>query len=253
MTLMQRRRALMSVAGGGSSPYEHGTWDDLFWQIDHGTYATAYSVGEILPLDLGTQGAIGAQIAAFDADMLSDGSGYAPVSFVSKHVLDGAHRMNPQLSPSAAPYTEGTGAIGGWGRSEMRTYCINTIKPLIPTAIRNRIVTVKKYSKIFNTDGTTTKNNDLTEDEIWIPSGRECGMGGDSSGPVYKYLFEETAASVSSATREKTKAGSTTAVIWWARSATHNSKFRIFNANGGGSSYNAQYASYFFPIGFCVK
>ena len=65
----------MGAQGNDVSPYEHGTWDDLFWHIDHGTYATAYTVGEVLPLDLGAQGDVGAQIAAFNADMLSDNSG----------------------------------------------------------------------------------------------------------------------------------------------------------------------------------
>ena len=102
---MNRRRALMSAASSGPAPV-HGTWEDLFARIDDGTYATAYSVGEILPLDLGTEGNVGAQIAAFNTDDKADDSGKAKVTFITQYALQTTRRFNPQLSPSAAPYTE---------------------------------------------------------------------------------------------------------------------------------------------------
>ena len=226
----------------------HGTWEDLFRAIAAGTYAAEYEIGEVLPLDLGAQGEVGAQIAAFDADMLADDSSYAPVTFVSFHVLNTGHRINPALSPSEPPYTEGTGAIGGWGASEIRSYCANTILPIIPAEISNRIATVKKYSFIVLPDGTSRDNNDLTEDKIWIPSEREVGESWEQLGPAYTSLFPNNNS------RIKTKSGDTTGVGWWLRTtSTVVEKWRVaLGANGTTTNYKTNFAGYYLAIGFCI-
>lgn len=233
---------------GAKSGPAHGTWEDLFRAIAAGTYATEYEIGEVLPLDLGAEGEVGAQIAAFDADMLADNSGYAPVTFVSLHVLNTEHRINPTLSPSEPPYTEGTGGIGGWGASEIRSYCANTILPLIPAEISNRIVTVKKYSYIRLADGSSYDNNDLTEDKIWLPSERELGEGFETAGPQYTSLFPNANS------RVKTKSGNTTGAGWWLRTAsTLIERWRVVvSTNGTTTGYRTNYAGYSLAIGFCI-
>lgn len=185
---MSRRRALMSVAGSESSPYEHGTWDDLFWQIDHGTYATAYSIGEILPLDLG------AQIVAFDADDKADGTGKAPVTIITQKIAY-RRKWNDALAGDAGNRTEGTGTIGGWAKSDVRTYCNSTIYNAIPTKVKERIIPVTKYSYIFNT-AETGVNNDPSSDHVWLPSRREMFGNTETQGPIYNGVFSSNSARV---------------------------------------------------------
>lgn len=84
-----------------SSPLEIAeitdSWEAILAAVADGTYKTKYSVGDYKALDLGAQGTINMQIAAFDADPLADGSGNAPISWVSKELLASTHRMNPSL------------------------------------------------------------------------------------------------------------------------------------------------------------
>lgn len=72
-------------------------WEAVFASIDAGTYATDYAIGDTVPLDLGSEGVVNMQIAAFDADDKADGSGKAPISWISKELLATSHRMNPKL------------------------------------------------------------------------------------------------------------------------------------------------------------
>ena len=123
-------------------------------------------------MDLGTEGTVNMQIAAFNTDDKADGSGKAKVTLIAKELLKTTHRMNPGNSND----TEGTGTIGGWEKSEMRTYLNDTIKPLIPTAVKNRIVEVTKTQDSYNTSGT--KVIQTTTDDIWIPSKPEINTNG---------------------------------------------------------------------------
>ena len=244
MNLSARRRGLMGIQEEATV---HGTWEDLFKCIDKGTYASEYSVGETLPLDLGAQGVVDAQIAAFDADACADNSGNAPVTFITKYLLATAKRFNPSLSGT----TEGTGTIGGWPKSEIRTYLNGTIKNLIDASIRSRIVSVKKYSRIYNTSDTV-ENNVSSDDEIWLPSSREVFNRYESSGPVYSSLFGTVAYNQSSDKRVKTPPNSSTATGWALRSANTDAKI-VQAATTGATGYYSAGSTSKYAIGFCVK
>lgn len=240
MSLLARRRAMMGV----KKVFVHGTWEDLFRAIDEGTYATEYAVGEVLPLDLGsTIGNLGAEIVGFDADTLTDSTDKAPITFVTKYLTANQRRFNPTLSGT----TEGTGTIGGWGKSELRSYLISTVLPLFPSGVKNRIVSVKKYSKIFDTSETAV-NNDLTNDKIWIPSGRELGLAsssGESSGvSTYSGLN-------SNAKRAKTTPGGTS-VLYRTRTAYSTINSWVCSAAGQVNSTAKVQNAMYNAIGFCV-
>ena len=247
MNLYARRRALLGTASSGS-PTVHGTWEDLFARIADGTYATAYSVGEILPLDLGTHGAVDAQIVAFNSDDKADGSGKAPVTLVFKNCTTTTHRYNPQLSGSSGSRTIGTGCIGGWEHSELRTYVSGTLLPLIPSDIRARIVPVKKYSKIANSDETYT-NNVETTDSLWCLSYREVYNGNNSAetiGPYYSSRFTNNSSRV-------IKNPSGTVKPWWLRSANNAVANTTYVTNSGGNTTYGQSTQPFNIVcGFCV-
>lgn len=122
----------------------------------------------------------------------------------------------------------------------MRTYLKETIKPLIPEAVRNSIVSVTKEQPSYNTTGTS--ETQTTEDTVWIPSYNEC-YGSTS---MYYALFKNT-----NANSKKYKVGSSSAAYWWLRSAYGTSNFRNVNTSGSYSNGSAS-TSYGVPLGFCV-
>lgn len=232
---------------GGSTPTVHGTWEDLFARIADGTYSTAYSEGEILPMDLGTQGVVGAQIVGFNKDEKADESGKAKVTFLSKYLLSTSRRFNPQRAGSSGNYTEGTGGVGGWKKSELRTYYQNTLLPLVPSAIRDRIVEVKKYSQSYDGAGVKTTDEE-TEDKVWAPSYREIAnrSGYETKGPQYAYFNSDTR-------RKKAKAGSDTTVYWRLRTVGGtNSVATISDAGVASAAAVASQTAAGLAIGFCI-
>lgn len=74
------------------------TWEQIVAHVSQGDYATRYSVGDTMSLNLGSEGYINMQIAGFDVDDLADGSGKAAISWVSGPLLKTPHRMNPSLA-----------------------------------------------------------------------------------------------------------------------------------------------------------
>ena len=230
---------------GGDKPFDELTWDQVIASTKTGKYKT-FTVGAMKELDLGTEGIIHMKIVGIDADDLADGSGKAPLTFISHELLKTSHRMNPDRTPSSAPYDEGTGAIGGWEKCEMRSYLKETIKPLIPENVRNAIVDVTKYSYIFNAAGTRVVNVESTDDD-WIPSDQEIfgGTSYETLGHVYNEAFTDTTS------RKKFKVGSSRASYWWLRSASGVSSFRIVRSDGNGNN-NSTYSDNGIALGFCL-
>ena len=74
------------------------TWDAVASAVADGTYKDVYAVGDVVPLDLGSEGVISMQIVAFDADNLADGSGKAPITWIAKEVLNTVKYLNPIAS-----------------------------------------------------------------------------------------------------------------------------------------------------------
>ena len=235
---------MMAQQAAPVSPFEHGTWDDLFWQIGHGKHVTAYTVGEVIPLTLTDYGAINARIVKFDADILADGTGYAPVTMVAQYLIS-AQRFNPALSNNRT----GTGTIGGWGSCELRTFLRNTVLPTFPSDVRSHIANVKKYTRGYDTSGAVVANMEST-DSLFALSKHEAFGGTDyeTQGVTYTNWF-------SSASRRKaTRVGSSTASFHRLRSAdTNNATVGINNtgalATGCGVT-NGNWTNILF--GFCL-
>ena len=218
------------------------TWDEIIEHINDGTYATRYSIGDTKTLNLGTEGKVNMQIVAFNTDTLAYASGTAPITFISEQVLKTDHRMNP----AKVTGQEGTGSIGGWGKSEMRSYLKNTIKPLIPSNVRSAIVEVNKYTRIFNTSENAVAN-DLTQDDVWIPSNREIfgGTVRETSGVSYSTSFPDNTS------RTKQKTGSSYTSEWWLRTAYVATEFLSIE---NGSANNDCLSGYDrgVVLGFCL-
>ena len=221
------------------------SWTAVFKAIDAGTYKDVYKVGDLIPLDLGTEGKVNMQIAGIDVDTLTDG-GTAPLTFISKELLKTSKRWNPNAASTtddsgATVHTEGTGTIGGWEKSELRTYYNETLLPLIPEEVRSRIVSVTKTQKAYDTAAASFTQT--TEETVWPPSYPE--MYGASS--LYYGLFEDT-----NANRIKYKVGAASAINWWLRSA-YSSYYAYYASTGGSYSNGMVYYEIALALGFCIQ
>lgn len=204
------------------------TWEEIIAACADGTYKTKYSVGDTKILNLGTEGNVCMQIAGFEVDTKADGSGKAPISWISEQLLATSHRMNPSVVSNDGVYEAGTGSIDGWNGSEMRAYLISTVYTLIPEPVKSAIVTVTKTQPAYNTSGKSFTQT--TEDDVWIPSYDEI-LGSSST---YYGLFQDT-----NANRIKKKTGSTSASSWWLRSAYSASRFHFVSTSGSVNGYGA--------------
>ena len=216
------------------------TWSQIIANIGNGTYSTKYHIGDTKKIDLGTEGEVIMTIVSIDTDDLADNSGKAPITWISKQLLKTDYRMNPPYQSGI----EGTGTLGGWEKTEMRSYLKETVKPLIPEIVRNAIKPVKKYTRIYNVSGSDA-NNVLTTEDVWIPSFKEVfGTGRETQGPTYSTAFPDKAS------RIKSKAGSR-AAWWWLRSASNIDYFHYIAA-GGSIGYTNAYDASGVALGFCT-
>ena len=201
-----------------SEPVEKYSWEGVFASIDKGTYATDYAIGDMIPLDLGSEGLINMQIAAFDKDDLADGSGKAPITWIAKELLKTFHMWNPALvTNDDGTYQEGTGAVGGWEKCEMRTYLKETIKPLIPENVRNAIKEVTKTQSTYDTSGK--KFTQTTTENVWIPS--------ITTEFNSMSLFDDVSS------RAKARVGATMKVAYATRAVWDIEQIMQVNSNGG--------------------
>ena len=225
------------------------SWEEIISSVNNGTYKSKYKIGDTKALDLGPEGVVDMQIAAFDADELSNGSGKAAITWISKQTLKTDHRMNSGCLKDPADnskYKLGTGSIGGWEKSEMRTWLKESVKPLIPDTVRNEIKPVIKYSFSRN-DSNKSDYNVKTTDDIWIPSLREICKSAEyteTEGPSYSELFVTNYKD-----HVKMKSGSSS--TWWLRSACYLSSFYIVNGEGK-ANYELATTSGGIAIGFCI-
>lgn len=175
------------------------------------------------------------QIVGIDVDDLADGSGKAPLTFISKELL---------LTPHAVNSTNTN--VNGWAGSELRTYIKTSIKPLIPSNIATQIKEVKKWSYVKS----PADRNAYTADDVWIPSYREVNLGEDreTSGVIYDTIFSDNNA------RRKMTVSTTKFNTWWLRTTTNNnsSYWAGVSTTGAPSVLPASYASAYVALGFCL-
>lgn len=221
------------------------SWAGIFASLDDGTYKEKYSVGNYKEVDLGEFGVIQMQIAAFNADELADGSGFAPISWVAVQLLNKMHVMNP---------SDNTGDGGRWEISDMRKYLNETVAESIPAEIMNRIIPVKKYTYTKRADNSY--GTDAVVDKLWIPSWREVvgsvnsGNNMEDNGPKYTALYKDNDS------RRKARAiYPSTYCEWWLRSYSYYNtavSFDYVNTSGGTHNWAPHY-NYGIALGFCMK
>ena len=123
----------------------------------------------------------------------------------------------------------------------------DTVKPRIPAEVSSRITAVTKTSFINNSDETTTID-DVTIDDVWIPSEKEIfgGTSRESQGVYYCSVFN------SATRRKKQKVNGTSVDYWWLRSAGSNlTHYEMVSTSGTIFSYHSEYG-FGVALGFCT-
>lgn len=180
------------------------------------------------------------QIAAFDADDKADGTGKAPITWIGRELPKTFHRMNPKFTVNEdGTYQEGTGAVGGWEKCELRRYLKDTIKLLVPEIVRNNIVEVNKTSSAYDVEGKYFVQN--TVDDMWIPNNKELS----NSPCLYQSLFPNNAS------RVKKKVGYSQNSIWWLRNARSAGYYDIVSDNGSVDRWTS-YVEFGVVLCFCT-
>lgn len=209
------------------------SWNQIIANIDNGTYATKYKIGNYKPLDLGTEGTINMQIVAMDADELASGNGAAPLTFIAMELL------NTQTTLGGS--YDNTNFIN----SDIRAYLNSTIYNLLPTNIKARVSRVNKVTKSFF-NGTNDRNYVSTE-LLWLPSDAEIygrDRFNESTGVMYTTLYSDIASLV------RKRLG--TAETWATRSANNNSNFVGVGSDGAKTSASLGNYLYGVCLGFCL-
>lgn len=212
------------------------SWEVVAIAIEKGTYKDVYAIGDCIPVDLGSEGIINMQIAAFDADTLADGSGTAAISWVAKNRLNTSKRMSSYTNVYDS---------NGWENAEMRTYLNETIFALMPDVVKSAIQSVQKVSCTYNSSGT--KSMLETADKLWVPSSKEiCLNKYETSGCAYSELFKNDASRVLlNATTGKGAA-------WFTRSAQTYKYFLVIGSSGSQYNNHAPSTSASICLGFCT-
>ena len=202
------------------------SWDTIIANIDNGTYATKYKLGNYKPLDLGdTQGTVNMQIVAFDTDEL-EGGGTAPITFVAKETL--YYTMKYKLN----------GVDLTWETSNIRTQLENSILPSFPSNVSARIVSTKRVQTFVS---------ETNYDKLWIPSYAEM-FTYRGQNPKYAPVYKDNAS------RIKYRTTTDTIHEWWLRDTKSTTDKRVYYVRNTGdyNSYGSQTDSRGVCIGFCL-
>jgi len=196
----------------------------------YGTHSVECAVGDVVTI-----------YAEYSLMSASNYSGYMRIKHTGAYTVS----TNIENAPiqTVDSYDEGTGTIGGWEKSEMRTYLNDTIYPLIQSDVRSHIIEMTKYSYAHDTTGSGSAGH-ATADKIWLPSrGEVANTTYDGNNEKYSTLFPDQAS------RAKTKVGKSSAAYWWLRSSNIATTFCCVASSGGVTTSNAS-ISYGVVFGF---
>lgn len=216
---------------GDSAPakrdFNLDTWDMIFENIESGVYASVYSVGDTKTISYDGYD-IEIQIAGFDKDELSDGSGFAPITLILLHSLGDTYYIN------------GTYKDVNWETCTMRRLLRKEYFPKLPQVLRDNIKSVKKsYYK------STAAETSTIDDTIWLLSSRELNYSHmrETVGCIYDDLFKEVS--------DRIRTDGTNNIAWWTRTNWKKNYFARINANGTVGETPVNNNNYIL-FGFCI-
>lgn len=207
------------------------SWAEILEAEANGSYLTKYSIGDTKYTKFGDY-IVDFEIAAFDKDDLSDGTGKAHITWIAKHFVYTASMNDTNTSAD------------GWAGCRLRS----DLRALLAASGSDLKAAVKEVNKTYY-NGTSSSTKTIA-DTIWIPSIYEVGATGspnrESSGVAYDDLFTSDTA------RIKCPQTSNSANYWWLRSAPSDSACFCHVTTTG--STNSRFASNYYGVvpGLCT-
>ena len=166
------------------------SWDTIIANVENGTYRSKYMVGNYKPLDLGTEGIVNMQIVAFDKDQKADGSGMAPISWLSMELLKTSKRFNPSYEEIKEAQDKGpawafSDSDGHWSSQNKGLDSTNATATWVLTIAEAGTLTISykvgseaRYDKLtVEVDGSKVANEisgnvDWTDHTVEVTSGQ---------------------------------------------------------------------------------
>ncbi len=238
------------------SPFEYDSWDTIINNI-HNNNISEYNVGDTKIVELNNSlGTHTLRIANKSMPSECEGSDFSETAcgFVLEFAdIITTHRMNPQTDGSMV----GTGNIGGWPASEMRTYLndtndSNNIINSLPAIIKNAIIDTKVVSGHGLTNGeinftSTDKLYLLSTHEVFTDSDGNINSGIDKYDTAYhntRQLDYYAGLNVTTSNRSEAMKKNNNSRYWWLRSADVNTTYYFFyvDYDGGCSKTNVHFS-----------
>ena len=202
------------------------TWDIIFENIESGVYASVYSVGDTKTISYDGSD-IEIQIAGFDKDELSDGSGFAPITLILVHPVD-------KISIHGS-YKDVNWENCNTRRSLSRNYFLK-----LPQVLQDNIKSVKK--SYYKSTGAETLT---TDDKIWLLSTRELNYPNmrETTGCIYDDMFKEAS--------DRIRTDGTNNISWWTRTNWSKNYFARTDYDGRIGQTPVNNSEYIL-FGFCI-
>ena len=232
--------------------FANDSWETIVANVHNGTIPEYYTVGSTKEIELGNGlGTHTIRIANMStpAECSTEGFSQTACGFVLEFAdIITMNRMNPEVSGT----TVGTGNIGGWPVSEMRTYLNDTdnstsIINSLPEVLRNAILDTTVVSGHGSTSGetnfiSTDKLYLLSDHEIWVDVDEDPETGLDYYETSYYNTRQldyynslgVTSVNPSEATKYNYNETPSYRCGWWLRTGHiyNNYAFRIVNFEG---------------------
>ena len=229
-----------------SVSFEDDSWETIVAAVKSGNTSN-YNVGDTKEVDMGSLGTHTLRIANMSEPKECDDPDFSETAcgFVLEFAdIITKHRMNPDYNNG----TSGTGNVGGWPASEMRTYVNSDIYNALPEELRNGIINTTVVSGHGNTAGET---NFTSTDKLYLLDAKEIYGGSftsqyntakDSERQLDYYSSQNiTTSNYSGAIKQRNGSND----WWWLRSARSygNNIFYDVNSNGSCSDYSSNFTS----------
>ena len=228
-----------------SVSFAEDDWSTIVAAVKSGNTSN-YNVGDTKEVDMGSLGTHTLRIANMSEPEECDDPDFSETAcgFVLEFAdIITKHRMNPDYNNG----TSGTGNVGGWPASEMRTYVNSDIYNALPEELRNGIIN----TTVVSGHGSNDSSNFTSTDKLYLLDAKEIYGGSftsqyntakDSERQLDYYSSQNiTTSNYSGAIKQRNGSND----WWWLRSARSygNNIFYDVNSNGSCSDYSSNFTS----------
>lgn len=212
----------------------NNSWEQIAAAAESGEAETTWNKGDTITITLDGNYAqeLTAEIADFNHDEKTDGSGKAGITFVCKYLMKDLKRMNASNTNE-----------GGYAASEMHTTTLEEIFTCLPAELQSVIKEVKKPT---GTGGGSSSGTEDVNCKLFLLSEIEVGLHSysvEGEGEAYPIFTDANS-------RKKYYEGeSETAHTWWLRSPRGGGSAGFCSVSSSGNAYSGV-TSYSYGVAF---